>query len=327
MMSIDDFLDRVDWKKMIISGSAVLALFVIAVLGINLLFSGTPKVSLKKTEFEYGQKVEISSQITAIEGEKVYSTMIKSPTELDLETKTVSFNEMDTSKLGPQKIIFDITDKVTGKKQKPVVVTVKIIDSVGPEIDLKNGLEYELEDFLNLSALDLAEVKDQCSSTDDIRLAMTFDGKAEKGKSLNGKITATDLSGNSTVKEFQIRIKEDPKPEPVLPKDESVSPQVPLEYDKNTIADSKPSTDEITTTPPSPSYSIPESPAPALEIQQPAPQPVKPANRYFMFTDGYDMGNVEAACSAAGNASGFSYACTPISDGDGIYTGMALIFD
>ena len=52
----------------------------------------------------------------------------------------------------------------------------------------------------------------------------------------------------------------------------------------------------------------------------------KPANKDFLFTDGYTMENVTQAAQDYLKSSGHAGECTPIKDNEGIYLGMRVIF-
>lgn len=52
----------------------------------------------------------------------------------------------------------------------------------------------------------------------------------------------------------------------------------------------------------------------------------KPANRDFLFTDGYTMENVTQAAQDYLSSSGHAGECTPIKDNEGIYLGMRVTF-
>lgn len=57
------------------------------------------------------------------------------------------------------------------------------------------------------------------------------------------------------------------------------------------------------------------------------PKPQKPANKDFLFTDGYNMDNVSQAAENYLKSSGYAGKCIPLKDGEGIYIGMRVIFD
>lgn len=52
----------------------------------------------------------------------------------------------------------------------------------------------------------------------------------------------------------------------------------------------------------------------------------KPANKDFLFTDGYTMENVTQAAQDYLKSSGHAGECIPIKDNEGIYLGMRVIF-
>jgi len=58
--------------------------------------------------------------------------------------------------------------------------------------------------------------------------------------------------------------------------------------------------------------------------ENPKPEVKEPTVKYFMFTDGYTMGNVVEVCAEELKKSGRSGRCLPITDEKGIYLGMKL---
>lgn len=306
MMLIEDFLERVDWKKMIYGGLGILGLFLVLVLIMH-FFNRGPEVVLKKTEFEFGEPVSITSYIESFDGESVYAPMIKNSSVLDLDSRTVRFSPVKTDALGDQSVEYEVTDKVTDKTDI-YHCNIRIIDSTPPDLTVREELEVDLDSFGHIKPADLVEkVSDQCTPPDRIALAMSFDSKAELGKTVAGKVTATDTQGNISSARVLVKIKgyvfNGSEEKEQAEKDSAVLPEHPV---------IKPNA---------------EAPVPAPG-PSPAPAPIqKPDIRYFLFSDGYDMENVESACSAAGDSSGFPYACSPITDSDGLFTGMILTFD
>ena len=306
MMLIEDFLERVDWKKMIYGGLGILGLFLVLVLIMH-FFNRGPEVVLKKTEFEFGEPVSITSYIESFDGESVYAPMIKNSSVLDLDSRTVRFSPVKTDALGDQSVEYEVTDKVTDKTDI-YHCNIRIIDSTPPDLTVREELEVDLDSFGHIKPADLVEkVSDQCTPPDRIALAMSFDSKAELGKTVAGKVTATDTQGNISSARVFVKIKgyvfNGSEEKEQAEKDSAVLPEQPV---------IKPNA---------------EAPVPAPG-PSPVPAPIqKPDIRYFLFSDGYDMENVESACSAAGDSSGFPYACSPITDSDGLFTGMILTFD
>ena len=52
----------------------------------------------------------------------------------------------------------------------------------------------------------------------------------------------------------------------------------------------------------------------------------KPANKDFLFTDGYTMENVTQAAQNYLTSSGYAGECNPIKDNEGVYLGMRVTF-
>lgn len=84
---------------------------------------------------------------------------------------------------------------------------------------------------------------------------------------------------------------------------------------------SKPAQQEIITLPQVPAAQ--PAPAPQQPVQTVRPT-LQPYTKQFLFSAGYDMSNVESACSAEGSGSGLSWSCESIRDGEGIILGMEL---
>lgn len=53
----------------------------------------------------------------------------------------------------------------------------------------------------------------------------------------------------------------------------------------------------------------------------------KPSTKYFLFTDGYTINNVVDACAKELKSYGGSGRCEPITDENGIYLGMKLLYE
>ena len=328
MMLIDEFIERVDWKKMIFGGLAALVLFIFLTIVFQIFFNHSPKVILKKTEFEYGEPVIITNYIESFDGEKVYPSMVRDSLDIELESRRVSFSPVNPKNLGEYPVTYTITDKVTDKVETHTL-KIRVIDSTAPDLTVRENIEMDLDSFSRINAEDLIEdVSDTFSPRENIVLSMAFTSKAELGKTVEGSVTATDSNGNSVSVPVTVNISSY-----VFRNDE---PGMMQEDDSTEIIDNDPGIDESqpgsasVTDIPQESYPVSNPSAPDPQPDQPV-QPVQPVQRpgtqYFMFTDGYNMGNVENVCSAAGDASGFPYACTPIADGDGIYKGMVLTFD
>lgn len=143
-------------------------------------------------------------------------------------------------------------------------------------------------------------------------MSLSFAGTAEPGKVINGLLSVNDENGNIATQDFKVRIR--PISDELIAKDDE---NHPVEEEQVPESDSGP---------------VQEFVQPQQPVQEPVYTPApdlvqKPANRSFLFSEGYDMGNVEGACSAAGDASGYGYSCIPIVGNDGIYLGMDLIFN
>lgn len=52
----------------------------------------------------------------------------------------------------------------------------------------------------------------------------------------------------------------------------------------------------------------------------------KPANKDFLFIDGYNMDNVTQAAQQYLKASGYAGECIPLKDNEGVYIGMRVVF-
>ena len=56
-------------------------------------------------------------------------------------------------------------------------------------------------------------------------------------------------------------------------------------------------------------------------------KPQKPSNKDFLFTDGYTMENVSQIAENYLRSSGYAGKCIPLTDDEGIYIGMRVVFD
>ena len=63
------------------------------------------------------------------------------------------------------------------------------------------------------------------------------------------------------------------------------------------------------------------------ETKTDTPKPQKPSNKDFLFTDGYTMENVSQIAENYLRSSGYAGKCIPLTDDEGIYIGMRVVFD
>lgn len=110
-----------------------------------------------------------------------------------------------------------------------------------------------------------------------------------------------DSSNNMTQAILTINIKEPPKQEEI--------------QESNTIANQPEENNSVNQT---------ENSSSLNEKSEQENTNKEPAVKYFMFEDGYNMGNVVEACASELKKSGRSGRCLPITDDNGIYLGMKL---
>ena len=131
-------------------------------------------------------------------------------------SKTTVKNEIDTSKVGKQEIVFEVSkDGVT----KEIKTTVEVKDTSAPEVTLKNEeiTITEGEDFDLVSNIekvadkvdgDLAYAEGE---SEDANYTVTSDFDKSKPGEYEVTINATDANGNTTETKYKVKVNEKPK--------------------------------------------------------------------------------------------------------------------
>lgn len=205
---------------------------------------------------------------------------------------------IDTHQIGMTEVLYKIKNRI---KTETAVLAVNVQDQSPPDITLSTHevtLTRGQDAFSGKAYLSSAEDNADGDLTDRVQWN-------DSDESLNDQditYTVTDSSGNVGTAVLTLHYKDpDPVPEPekIIVYQNSGEPA-----SGSTQSSSSSSTDSS------------GSAAQQRQIH---------GSQYFMFSDGYDMDSAYQACIAAGSAAG-TYQCTPISDGDGIYTGYQLTY-
>ena len=205
---------------------------------------------------------------------------------------------IDTHQIGKTEALYKIKNRV---KTETAGLTINVVDQSPPDITLSNH-EVTLtrgQDAFSGKAY-LSSAADNADG--DLTDRVTWNDPDESLNDQDITYTVTDSSGNIGRDVLTLHYKDpDPVPEPekIIVYQNSGEPN-----SASTQASSSSSADSSGSA---------------------AQQSQTHGSQYFMFSDGYDMDSAYQACIAAGSAVG-TYQCTPISDGDGIYTGYQLTY-
>lgn len=293
----------------------VMAIFVLA--GIGLFFFTRPRcdVVLARDEIEYGEPIKTSDLVERIGDFKIKEDQIRSGTLIVLPEYEVVMNELDSGKLGEQDLVFKFSDD----ELPDITKMVRIVDTTPPEITLhRSEIELSLEDYRKADFMQEISVTDSCSKDTDLKVEGKASAEPDPGTEFDYVITAEDGSGNQSEVVIKVRILEEKKEEENTvsdPKEDGSSKEPELKMET-------PMVNPEPVQPVAPSVQQPVITPPVV-----APPVQRPANRSYMFSDGYTMQTAPSACQSDLMASGASGACIPIQDADGIYKGMQLIFD
>ena len=205
---------------------------------------------------------------------------------------------IDTHQIGKTEALYKIKNRV---KTETAGLTINVVDQSPPDITLSNH-EVTLtrgQDAFSGKAY-LSSAADNADG--DLTDRVTWNDPDESLNDQDITYTVTDSSGNIGRDVLTLHYKDpDPVPEPekIIVYQNSGEPN-----SGSTQSSFSSSTDSSGSA---------------------AQQSQTHGSQYFMFSDGYDMDSAYQACIAAGSAVG-TYQCTPISDGDGIYTGYQLTY-
>ncbi|WP_276930871.1 HYR domain-containing protein [Faecalibaculum rodentium] len=236
----------------------------------------------------------------------------------------MTFDEINTQKLGPQElgVVFSIPDA------EDQTVTVTVVDREAPEITLvgEGPFSMDLQEVRDRKFDELYTVSDNCSAVGALEVRSyvqeeTFDF----GQTVTVQIHAKDSSGNEAEASFEIQINPDPEEEQKKQEEEKKQESSQKEQqDAASDTGDQTTRDEPVQQPTVQPFTPGQSPSVQTPVQQSRP---KPANKQFLFSDGYNMNTAPSACSAELAASGYPGSCIPMQGSDGLYTGMQLIFD
>lgn len=234
----------------------------------------------------------------------------------------VSCDDVDTKKLGKSHVTYITSDA----EQHTFEKEIEVKDIEGPKITLDEKIvEMKLSELKDFNINSLIKVKDNYSKSEDIELRLSEDpGSIEKPGKYKIQIQAKDEFGNISKKTIQLKVKKDPEPKKEKEDEkEQVKSQEPVVEEQS---NENSSNSNQTQSQQNNSLQQTQPAQQQPQVQSPSQNVSKPSNKQFLFSDGYDMGNVESACAAALNSSGYSGACIPLQDSNGIYYGMELVF-
>lgn len=205
---------------------------------------------------------------------------------------------IDTHQIGKTEVLYKIKNRI---KTETAVLTVNVVDQSPPDITLSTNevtLTRGHDTFSGKAYLSSAEDTVDGDLTDRV----TWNNPDESLNDQDVTYTVADSSGNTGTAVLTLHYKDpDPVPEPekiIVYQNSGEPASGSTQASSNTPADAS---------------------GPASQQSQ------THGSQDFMFSDGYDMDSAYQACIAAGSAAG-TYQCTPISDGEGIYTGYQLTY-
>lgn len=316
-----NFLKDADFKhyfKMFVIGIVVFGILSFLFLYI---FKDDYGIVLSKDTVEYGKNVRIVDLVESVAGNPINDSNKISSNTISVNGYEVTFDEIDTFKLGNQNITAKYTDSSIQKQS----LSVNIVDNKKPIIKINKDIDtkMDLKDVRRLKVDSFYSVSD--NETPDKKIKIKKYIKEEKysyGDTVHLVIEATDKSGNVSKKKIKININEK--------KVEKEDVKTENDEDKEKHDASSEQHIQESSTQSSQSVQQPVQQAPQQSQITPTPtQPSrpKPSNKQYLFSQGYDMSSAPSACQSDLLSSGYTGSCTPIQDSDGIYLGMQLIFN
>lgn len=270
------------------------------------IFHNTYEVNLSKSQFEYGSSIRIVDQIESIGNTQITKKMRISENTIKTEEYEATIDSVNTRRLGNQTLKIDFSNP----EIPDTAIDIQIIDTKKPVIKIKQKqpVEMTIQQMQNKEFQNLFILKDNHTPVEKMELSINLDKDSFKpGDNIKLFVQATDVSGNKTKRTIKIHIQEEKKKEQKPNEETKDSPVGPA---NNVQIPSSPSAQE--------SYTPP--------VQQTPPPAPKPANKQFLFSDGYDMSSAPSACQQELLSSGRAGACTPLQDAEGIYYGMQLTY-
>lgn len=288
-------------KILIVSGF----IFICVAIGLYWYFLPNYEITLKETTVEYGEDAKVVRLIEKIGKTEIDADFIVNSNTLILDDYEVTFDDIDTSKLGPQTIAVHFSnDKIADAE-----IEITVVDTKAPEIEflVEENTKVALKTVKDEKWNQFVSVTDNHSTGDDLEVEYDLDTKVvDYSDKIKLSVVAKDSSGNTSEKEIALVIEDEPKKEEQ--KKET----------KSTISQDNTSSSNVTQ---------PNTSAGSNYETYVQPSIPKPGNRSYMFSDGYDMSSAPSACQADLLSSGYTGSCTPIQDADGIYIGMQLTFN
>lgn len=287
----------------------LIGLVIVGVVGIVFYFKFQPKYDIKLSSnvFSYGSSQTIVDRVETIGNVTVKNKNRISSNTIKMDGYEVTFDSLDTYKVGKEKI----TAKFSDSSIENQTLIVSIVDKKAPKITFTQDepLEMELKDVEKDDWDTFYLVEDNETNADDIKTSAKIKEKQYKeGSTVHLVVTAKDTSGNKTKKSFIIHIKEKEVKEEKKDDGSSSSEDESNKIEVSEKATTSTSNDSSSTS----NQSTYEA---------------RPSNRTFLFSDGYDIESAPSACEATLNSSSYGGRCTPLQDSEGIYYGMQLIWD
>lgn len=279
-----------------------IVVFGMLAFGLYWYFLPDYQITLKQDTVEYGEDISVVRLIDKIGNHSINTKDIVSSNTLILDDYEVTFEDLDTSKLGKQKLSVTFSNDDI----KNTSIEINVVDTKKPVITFlvdKNEV-VPLDTVLNEDWKKIVNVSDNYSSGKGLSIEYSLDvDTIEYSESFTLTVVATDSSGNTSQNSIDLKVEDEPK------KEEKSEKKSNEKQEESTPVSSNESSNTAT-------YEPAYVPTPS----------VAPSNKYYMFSDGYDMSSAPSACQADLIASGAAGACVPIQDADGIYTGMQLVF-
>lgn len=316
-----NFLKDADFKhyfKMFVIG-----IVVFGILGFLFLyiFKDDYGIVLNQDTVEYGKNVRIVDLVESVAGNPINDSNKISSNTISVNGYEVTFDEIDTFKLGSQNITAKYTDSSIQKQS----LSVNIVDNKKPIIKINKDIDtkMDLKDVRRLKVDSFYSVSD--NETPDKKIKIKKYIKEEKysyGDTVHLVIEATDKSGNVSKKKIKININEKKVEK------EDVKTENDEDKEKHDTSSEQHIQESSTQSNQSVQQSVQQAPQQSQITPAPSqPSRPKPSNKQYLFSQGYDMSSAPSACQNDLLSSGYSGSCTPIQDSDGIYLGMQLIFN
>lgn len=222
---------------------------------------------------------------------------------------SLKISDFDPYQVGTQTITYTL--KRSGQELIEVL-ELTVVDTQSPtfiekadETMIIQGDDFEVSNYFKAVDPVDEEVEVKLSKELDTSVAGVFKTDVE----------ARDKNGNKNTYSFTLAIK---STEEIAMIEETINPKP-----------SVPETPDIPSTPQAPNTEKPSQPdvSTPKPIEPEKPSIPKPSNKTFLFSDGYNMANVESACMAyISEYPNHARACVPIKE-NGVYKGMLARFD